>query len=89
MPEKLLKLSKNAIFAVDEHFVEYRTVFGKPFRVPRAVVNAVIVDYDAGFSLSGKLRVMGNGGQLAELKLPRPWANQAQTFIMSECGLLG
>ena len=72
-------------FEIDEQMLRYKGPYGQGFSVPRASVQAVTVD-TAGMG-KGKLKVVGNGAVLAEVTLPRPWAEQAQAWIMKELGL--
>lgn len=71
-------------FKSDETWLSYRSPFGKTFRVLKKDISGVSTDD----TKPGKclLRINGNGTQLADVELPKPWAYKAQEFILKEIG---
>lgn len=73
-------------FKTDQNWVMYKTVYGRGFKVLKSDIDTVSVT-DAG---RGKcsLQIMGHGAVLAQTKLPKPWAEKAQVFLLKELGKL-
>lgn len=73
-------------FKTDNNWLTYKTAYGKSVRVLKQDITSVSVA--EGKRGRGKLRINGQGTTLAEIELPRPWANKAQEFILKEIGKL-
>lgn len=69
-------------FTADDQYVSYRSVYGKFFRVARKDIESVSLD--KGGPGSNTIKINGSGTTLAEIELPKPWAEKAQGFIMNE-----
>ena len=69
-------------FKVDDLWVSYQTAYGKSFRVPKADIESITLD--EGHRGRNKLRLVGKGTVLAEIELPKKWAQKAQAFIYME-----
>lgn len=67
-------------FEIDGESVRYKSAYGHHFNVPRSAVQTVTIT-PAGMG-KAKLQIVGAGTVLAEVKLPRPWAEKAQTWIL-------
>lgn len=66
---------------IEKGFLRYKSAYARTFRVPIADIQTVAVD-DAGWGKAW-LKVMGNGMELAKIKLPFTWANKAQEWILA------
>ena len=66
---------------IENGFLYYKNVYGHNFRVPLQDVATVAVD-DVGWG-KAMLKVIGHGTELAKVKLPLPWANKAQEWILA------
>lgn len=75
-------------FTIDDSWVKYQSAYGKSFKVPKKAIDTVSTDTAKGFGAKAKLKITGGGNTLAEVDLPKPWAEKAQEFILKECGLL-
>lgn len=69
-------------FSSDDQFISYKSAYGKFFRVPKKDIETVSLD--KGKAGKYLLKVVGKGSILAELELPKSWAEKAQEFIMDE-----
>lgn len=69
-------------FKADEKYVSYQSAYGKFFRVARKDIESVSLD-EGGMG-KYKIKVNGRGTTLAEVELPKQWAEQAQEFIEEE-----
>ena len=69
-----------ARFEIDGRWIRYVGTYGQGFSVPRAAVQ-VVTTTPAGMG-KAKLQLVGAGTVLAEVKLPRPWAEKAQNWIL-------
>lgn len=67
-------------FEIDGSSVRYMSAYGHHFNVPRSAVQTVTIT-PAGMG-KAKLQIIGAGTVLAEVKLPRPWAEKAQNWIL-------
>jgi len=74
-------------FTVDDSWVKYQHPYGASFKVPKKAISTVSTDVAKGMG-KAKLKIIGNGNTLAEVDLPKQWAEKAQEFILSECELL-
>lgn len=71
------------VFTADDSYVYYKSIyFGKSIRIARKDIESVSLD--KGGMGKNIIKVNGNGTTLAEVELPKPWAEKAQDFIMSE-----
>ena len=66
---------------IENGFLELKDVYSHNFRVPVQDITTVAVD-SVGWG-KGMLKVIGHGAELAKVKLPLPWANKAQEWILS------
>lgn len=71
-------------FKADDNWISYKTAYGKSFRVLKSDIDSVSVA--EGKRGRGKLRLMGHGTVLAEVELPKHWAQKAQEFVLKEIG---
>ena len=69
-------------FVANDEYVKYTSMFGKTFRVLRKDIESVSLD--KGGMGKNKIKVNGKGTVLAEVELPRNWAEKAQDFIRNE-----
>ncbi len=69
-------------FTANDDYVKYTSLFGKTFRVLRKDIESVSLD--KGGMGKNKVKVNGKGTVLAEVELPRMWAEKAQDFIRNE-----
>ena len=69
-------------FNTDDRWLSYKSAYGKSFRVRKADIESVSLD--EGGRGKSKLRINGRGTVLAEIELPRPWAEKTQEFIYRE-----
>jgi hypothetical protein len=69
-------------FKSDEHFISYQSIYGKSFRVAKSDVESVSLD--KGGMGKNKIKINGKGTLLAEIEMPKPWAEKVQTFITEE-----
>lgn len=65
---------------IENGFLRYTSAYARTFRVPLADIRTIAVD-DAGWGRAW-LKIMGNGMELAKIKLPYTWANKAQDWIL-------
>ncbi|MFA6527586.1 MAG: hypothetical protein WCT20_04135 [Candidatus Babeliales bacterium] len=65
---------------IDHMFLSYSHPYGHKFKVPSKDVETVIVD-DIGWG-KAKLKIIGRGTELASAKMPIPWANKCQEWIL-------
>lgn len=65
---------------MDEKFLEYQGPYGEKFKVPTSQIETVVLS-TAGFG-SSHLKIVGKGTELATAKLPVPWAEKAQSWIL-------
>lgn len=67
---------------VENGFLSYQHPYARSFRVRIADIQTVTID--TGSWGSGFLKVIGNGTVLAEEKMPVPWAEKCQTWILEQ-----
>lgn len=69
-------------FTADDQYVSYKSIYGKFFRVARKDIESVSLD--KGGMGKNFIKVNGRGTTLAQLEMPKQWAEKAQEFIMNE-----
>ena len=69
-------------FTADDQYVAYKSVYGKFFRVARKDIESVSLD--KGGIGKNIIKVNGRGTILAQVEMPKQWAEKAQEFIMKE-----
>lgn len=69
-------------FTADDQYVSYKSIYGKFFRVARKDIESVSLD--KGGMGKNNIKVNGHGTTLAQLEMPKQWAEKAQEFIMNE-----
>lgn len=69
-------------FKSDEQFISYQSAYGKSFRVAKADIESVSLD--KGGMGKNKVKINGRGTLLAEVEMPKPWAEKVQVFITEE-----
>ncbi len=69
-------------FTADDQYVSYKSIYGKFFRVARKDIESVSLD--KGGMGKNLIKVNGRGTTLAQLEMPKQWAEKAQEFIMNE-----
>ncbi len=69
------------VFIANDEYVSYKSL-GKFFRVARKDIESVSLD--KGGMGKNIIKVNGRGTTLAQVELPKPWAEKAQEFIMKE-----
>jgi len=69
-------------FKADDNYITYKSAYGKSFRVVKSDIESVSLDLKS----AGKciVKLVGKGTILAEVELPKNWAEKAQDFILSE-----
>ena len=81
--ERKLSFSMGAYkFIADDKYLSYKSPYGKSFRVLRADIDGVSLEM--GGRGKNIVKINGKGTLLAEVELPKPWAEKAQEFIQSE-----
>lgn len=70
------------VFKADDKYVSYKSMYGKSFRVLKADIESVSLD-DAGMG-KNKIKINGKGTTLADVDMPKPWAEKVQEFIRGE-----
>lgn len=81
--EKVLSFALGGYkFTSDNQFLRYQSAYGKSFRVNKIDIDSVSLD--KGGPGKNIIKINGNGTLLAEVELPKPWAEKAQEFILSE-----
>ncbi len=70
------------VFKADEEYLSYQSAYGKSFRVRREDIESVSLD--KGGAGKNIIKVNGHGTLLAQLEMPKTWAEKAQEFIMNE-----
>ena len=66
---------------IDGLFLSYQHPYGRTFRVPIKDIDTVTVD-ELGWG-KGMLKIIGHGSELASSKMPIPWANKCQEWILA------
>lgn len=66
---------------IENGFLSYSHPYGRTFKVLLKDIETVTVD--AGRLGSGILKIIGKGTTLAEEKMPIPWANKFQEWILT------
>lgn len=69
-------------FTADDQYVSYKSIYGKFFRVARKDIESVSLD--KGGIGKNIIKVNGRGTVLAQVEMPKQWAEKAQEFIMKE-----
>lgn len=69
-------------FKSDGQFISYQSAYGKSFRVAKSDIESVSLD--KGGMGKNKIKINGKGTLLAEVEMPKPWAEKVQTFITEE-----
>ena len=69
-------------FTSGDQYLSYKSVYGKFFRVARKDIESVSLD--KGGLGKNIIKINGRGTTLAQLEMPKPWAEKAQEFIMGE-----
>lgn len=69
-------------FTIDDKYVSYKSIYGKFFRVIKKDIKGISLD-EGG---RGKyiIKVNGDGLVLAQVEMPKKWAEKAQEFIIEE-----
>lgn len=81
--ERKLSFALNGYtFKADEEYLSYQSIYGKSFRVRRQDIESISLD-KGGFG-KNIIKINGNGTLLAQVEMPKNWAEKAQSFIMSE-----
>lgn len=70
------------VFKADDDYISYKSMYGKSFRVLKSDIESVSLD-DAGMG-KNKIKINGKGTTLADVDMPKPWAEKVQDFIRSE-----
>ncbi len=70
------------VFKADDEYISYKSMYGKSFRVLKSDIEGVSLD-DAGMG-KNKIKINGRGTTLADVDMPKPWAEKVQDFIRSE-----
>lgn len=66
-------------FKSDGQFISYQSAYGKSFRVAKSDIESVSLD--KGGMGKNKIKLNGKGTLLAEVEMPKPWAEKVQAFI--------
>lgn len=69
-------------FTADDQYLSYKSIYGKFLRVARKDIESVSLD--KGGLGKNIIKVNGRGTTLAQIEMPKQWAEKAQEFIMSE-----
>jgi len=70
------------VFKADDEYISYKSMYGKSFRVLKSDIESVSLD-DASMG-KNKIKINGRGTTLADVDMPKPWAEKVQDFIRSE-----
>ncbi|MDD4333416.1 MAG: hypothetical protein PHT51_04875 [Patescibacteria group bacterium] len=66
---------------IKDGFLNFSHPYGKTFKVLIADIDTVVVDA-VGMG-KGELKIIGKGTELAKVKMPIPWANKCQEWILT------
>ena len=66
---------------IDKDILKYQSAYGKRFSVPISQIDSITVDTAKGTG-KAKLKIVGNGTELASVDVPAPWASKAQAWLM-------
>lgn len=69
-------------FKADEKYISYQSAYGRSFKVLKSDIETVSLD--SGGAGKNKIKLNGKGTLLAEVELPKGWAEKAQDFIIRE-----
>ncbi len=69
-------------FKADDRYISYQSIYGKSFRVLKADIETVSLD--KGGAGKNIIRLNGKGTLLAEVEMPKPWAEKVQDFVLDE-----
>ena len=69
-------------FKADDTYLSYQSAYGKSFRVLKSDIESVSLD-KAGMG-KNIIKINGRGTLLAQVELPKGWAEKAQEFISNE-----
>ena len=75
-------LGAGGTFKIKDGYLSYQNPYSKTFRVRISDIETAVVDVVGGGQ--GELKVIGHGTELAKMKLPIPWANKSQEWILSK-----
>lgn len=68
-------------FSIKDGMLKYKSAYGKAFTVRlKDVETASVAEAGRG---KGTLRLIGRGTTLADVTLPRQWAEKVQAFVLS------
>lgn len=70
------------VFTIDDQYVSYRSIYGKFFRVLKKDIESISLD-SAGMG-KNIFKINGKGTVLAQVEIPKIWAEKAQSFILNE-----
>lgn len=83
MDKKVFKiglLGAGGKLKIEDGFLSYQHPYGHFFRVAIKDIETVAVDVKGGGRAI--LKIIGKGTELAQEKMPIPWANKCQTWIL-------
>ena len=66
---------------IKDGFLNYKHPYGRSFKVPLKDIETVTAD-TVGLG-KGELKIVGKGSILAKEKMPIPWANKCQEWILN------
>ena len=69
-------------FISDGRFISYQSAYGKSFKVLTSDIDSVSLD-NGGMG-KNLIKINGKGTLLAEVEMPKPWAEKVQLFITEE-----
>ncbi|KKR72956.1 MAG: hypothetical protein UU16_C0035G0037 [Candidatus Woesebacteria bacterium GW2011_GWA2_40_7] len=69
-------------FKADDKYISYQSAYGRSFKVLKSDIETVSLD--SGGAGKNKIKLNSKGTLLAEVELPKGWAEKVQDFILGE-----
>ncbi|MCL4366719.1 hypothetical protein M1563_00925 [Patescibacteria group bacterium] len=69
-------------FKANDNYISYQSIYGKSFRVVKADIESVSLD--KGGMGKNVVKLNGRGTLLAEVEIPKNWAEKVQDFVLNE-----
>lgn len=79
---KIGLLGVGGTLKIKDGYLNYSHPYGKTFKVRISDIETVVVDVIGRGN--GELKIIGHGTELAKCKMPIPWANKCQEWILSK-----
>ncbi len=73
-------------FTIDDGMLKFQGPYGKRFAVPISQIDTVTTDSAKGMG-KAKLKIVGNGTELASIDLPAIWVSKTQEWLLQNLDL--